>query len=195
MYPRASQNKRHPKLAASWTRDRSPGRDDLEPALLRFQREKKISVSFQNSRALPESPAKDYPMPIEKQTEASPASLKPPTDTQTPIHYPGLLQMKLGTRENEAVKQPDISPVKESEPKSQEVTAAPKNFQEAEEIKSNVSISSRTSERMKGQTRFHGSTLGHAVNIFEETGTSASRTPAIPQSEELYTALRVAFIV
>ena len=53
--------------------------------------------------------------------------------------------MKLSTRANEPDKQRDISPVKESQPKSQEVKAAPKNLpQGAEETKLTVASSSRS---------------------------------------------------
>ena len=43
---------------------------------------------------------------------------------------------------------------------------------------------------MKRQNRFYGSPLRHATNAVEEAGMNAARTPAIPQSQELYAALR-----
>ena len=78
-----------------------------------------LTVSSENSEALPESPVKENPVSIEKQLEIIPASPKQPIFIQIEAHkLPESPKMKLSIEMNRPHQQPGISLVKEIQPKS-----------------------------------------------------------------------------
>ena len=144
-----------------------------------------LTVSSESSGALPDSPVRENPVPIEEQLEIIPACPKQPISIQTEAHkqpertqpisnqtmthkLPEPPLMELSTKVNEPEQQSGISPAKESQHKPQGAIPAPKNLsQVAEETKSNVSKSSRSSGSMKRQPRLYGSPLCHAINAVD----------------------------